>query len=149
MYSFGTVVTVSPWHLGQAAWSSAWSRSYVELTCPWPERADMGVPMAACMAVTMGKLSPVPSDEQIALRRELLASSMTVAPSAMTSRWSVWHVVQLPARTGESCDLRLNSNTHHHRLSVAIESEVMAVARSRWQSDTVRVRGPLESEDFN
>ena len=75
MYSFGTVVTVSPWHLGQAAWSRAWSRGYVELTCPWPERADMGVPMAVCMAATMGKLSPVPSDEQIALRSENLASS--------------------------------------------------------------------------
>ena len=67
-----------------ASWSSSMrmdvSRRPSSMTCPWPERADMGVPMAACMAVTMGKLSPVPSDEQIALRRELLASSMTVAP---------------------------------------------------------------------
>ena len=75
MYSFGMVVTVSPWHLGQAACVDMCSRPYVELTCPWPERADMGVPMAVCMAVMMGKLSPVPSDEQIALRSENLASS--------------------------------------------------------------------------
>ena len=68
-----------------ASWSSSMrimcSRPYVELTCPWPERADMGVPMAVCMAVMMGKLSPVPSDEQIALWREYLTSSMTVAVS--------------------------------------------------------------------
>ena len=47
----------------------------MELTCPWPERADMDVPMAVRMAVMMGKLGPVPSDEQIALQSENLASS--------------------------------------------------------------------------
>ena len=79
MYSFGTVVTVSPWHLGQAACVDMCPRRPLSMTCPWPERADMGVPMAACMAVTMGKLSPVPRDEQIALWREHMTSSMTVA----------------------------------------------------------------------
>ena len=38
--------------------------------------------MAVCVAVMMGKLSPVPSDEQIALWREHLTSSMTDAVSA-------------------------------------------------------------------
>ena len=75
MYSSGMVVTLTLWHHGQAASLRTWSKAYVELTCPWPERADMDVPMAVCMAVTMGKLSPVPSDEQIALRSENLASS--------------------------------------------------------------------------
>ena len=73
MYSSGMVVTLSPWHHGQAACLRTWSKAYVELTCPWPERADIGVPMAACMTAAMGNLSPVPTDEQIALRRELLA----------------------------------------------------------------------------
>ena len=62
-----------------ASWSGSkltqWSKAYVELACPWPERDDVDVPMAACMAVTMHKLSPMPSDEQIALRSENLASS--------------------------------------------------------------------------
>ena len=74
MYSFGIVVTVPSWHLGQAAcaWHVAWRPS--SMTCPWPERADMGVPMAVCMTVMMGKLGPVPSDEQVALQSESLAS---------------------------------------------------------------------------
>ena len=38
--------------------------------------------MAVCMAVMMGKLGPVPSDEQIALWREHMTSSMTDAVSA-------------------------------------------------------------------
>ena len=56
MYSFGTVVTVSPWHLGQAACAWMCSRRCVELTCPCPERADMDVPMAVCTAVMIAKL---------------------------------------------------------------------------------------------
>ena len=68
------VVTLTPWHHGQAASLRTWSKAYVELTCPWPERADMDVPMVVCMAVMMGKLGPVPSDEQIALHSEILAS---------------------------------------------------------------------------
>jgi hypothetical protein len=75
MYLFGMVVTVPPWHLGQAACAWHVSRAYVELTCPWPEQADMDVAMAACMAVTIGELSPVPSDEPIALQSDNLASS--------------------------------------------------------------------------
>ena len=71
------------WHgshgYAMESWSSSMprivSRACVELTCPWPERADMGVPMAVCMAAMMGKLSTVPSDEQIALQSENLASS--------------------------------------------------------------------------
>ena len=80
---YGLIVHVLVWHGSHAHAMASWSGSklahlfvaYVELTCPWPERADMDVPMAACMTVTMGKLSPVPSDEQIALRSENLASS--------------------------------------------------------------------------
>ena len=34
----------------------------------------MGVPMAVCMVVMIGKLAPVPSDEHIALQSESLAS---------------------------------------------------------------------------
>ena len=34
----------------------------------------MEVPMVVCMVVMMGKLGPVPSDEQIALHSEILAS---------------------------------------------------------------------------
>ena len=75
MYSCGMVVTLMPWHQGQAASLRTWSKAYVELTCPWPEQDDMDVPMAVCMAVMMDKLSPVPSDEQIALKSENLASS--------------------------------------------------------------------------
>ena len=75
MYSSGMVVTLTPWHQGQAASLRTWSKAYVELTCPWPERDDMDVPMAVCMAVMMVKLGPVPSDEQIALQSENLASS--------------------------------------------------------------------------
>jgi hypothetical protein len=41
----------------------------------------MDVPMAVCTAVAMGELNPMPSDEQIALWREHLTSSMTVAVS--------------------------------------------------------------------
>ena len=76
------VVTLTPWHHGQAASLRTWSKAYVELTCPWPERADMDVPMVVCMAVMMGKLTPMPSDEQIALWREHLTSSMIVGVSA-------------------------------------------------------------------
>ena len=68
-YSSGMVVTLTPWHHGPAASLRIRSKAYVELTCPWPERADMDVPMVVCMAVMMGKLGPVPSDEQIALWR--------------------------------------------------------------------------------
>ena len=82
MYSSGMVVTLTPWHHGPAASLRTWSKAYVELTCPWPERADMDMPMAVCVAVMMGKLGPVPSDEQIALCREHLTSSMTDAVSA-------------------------------------------------------------------
>ena len=82
MYSSGMVVTLTPWHHGPAASLRIRSKAYVELTCPWPERADMDVPMVVCMAVMMGKLGPVPSDEQIALWREHLTSSMTDAVSA-------------------------------------------------------------------
>ena len=42
----------------------------------------MDMPMAVWVAIMMGKLSPVPSDEQIALWREHLTSSMTDAVSA-------------------------------------------------------------------
>ena len=69
MYSSGMVVTLTPWHHGPAASLRIRSKAYVELTCPWPERADMDVPMVVCMAVMMVKLGPVPSDEQIALWR--------------------------------------------------------------------------------
>ena len=79
MYSSAMVVTLTPWHHGQAASLRTWSKAYVELTCPWPERADMDVPTAVCMAVMIGKLIPMPYDEQIALWREHLTSSMTVA----------------------------------------------------------------------
>ena len=80
MYSSGMVVTLTPWHHGPAASLRIRSKAYVELTCPlWPERADMDVPMVVCMAVMMGKLGPVPSDEQIALWREHLTSALTVA----------------------------------------------------------------------
>ena len=80
---YGLMVHVLVWHgshgFAMASWSSSMVESlvvgYVELTCPWPERADMDVAMAACMTVMMGKLRPVPSDEQIALRSENLASS--------------------------------------------------------------------------
>jgi hypothetical protein len=75
MYSSGMVVTLTPWHHGPAASLRIRSKAYVELTCPWPERADMDVPMVVCMAVMVGKLGPVPSDEQIALWNENLASS--------------------------------------------------------------------------
>ena len=75
MYSSGMVVTLTPWHYGPAASLRIRSKAYVELTCPWPERADMGVPMAVCMVVMIGKLAPVPSDEHIALQSESLASS--------------------------------------------------------------------------
>ena len=79
---YGPKVYVLVWHgshsHAMASWSSSKlrirSKAYVELTCPWPERADMGVPIAVCMAVMMGKLGPVPSDEQIALQSESLAS---------------------------------------------------------------------------
>ena len=79
MYSSGMVVTLTPWHHGPAASLRIRSKAYVELTCSWPERADMDVPMVVCMAVMMGKLGPVPSDEQIALWRENLTSALTVA----------------------------------------------------------------------
>ena len=82
MYSSGMVVTLTPWHHGPAASLRTWSKAYVELTCSWPERADMDMPMAVCITVMMGKLGPVPSDEQIALWREHLTSSMTDAVSA-------------------------------------------------------------------
>ena len=75
MYSSSMVIALTLWHHGQAVKQQAWSKAYVELTCPWPERADMDVPMVVCMAVMMGKLGPVPSDEQIALWNENLASS--------------------------------------------------------------------------
>ena len=39
----------------------------------------MDVPMAVCTAIVVGKLNPMPSDEQIALWREHLTSYMTVA----------------------------------------------------------------------
>ena len=42
----------------------------------------MDVPMAVCMAVVMGELNPISSDEQIAPWRENLTSSMRVAVSA-------------------------------------------------------------------
>ena len=79
---YGLMFHVLVWHgshgFAMESWSSSMVESLVssvvELTCPWPERADMGVPMAACMAVTMGKLSPVPRDEQIALWREHMTS---------------------------------------------------------------------------
>ena len=76
------VVTLTPWHHGPAASLRTWLKAYVELTCPWPERGDMDVPMAVCTTVVMGELTPMPSDEQIALWREYLTSSMTVAVSA-------------------------------------------------------------------
>ena len=73
------VVTLTPWHHGPAASLRTWLKAYVELTLPWPERGDMDVPMAVCTAVVVGKLSPMPSDEQIALWREHLTSALTVA----------------------------------------------------------------------
>ena len=56
----------------------------------WLERGDIDVPMAVCTAVVMGELNYelrtiinhliyMPSDEQIAMWREHLTSSMTVA----------------------------------------------------------------------
>ena len=81
MYSSGMVVTLTPWHHGPEASLRTWSKAYVELTCTWPERGDMDVPMAVCTAVVMSKLSTVPTHEQIALWRENLTSSMTVAVS--------------------------------------------------------------------
>ena len=74
MYSSGMVVTLTPWHHDPAASLLIRSKAYVKVTCPWPERADMDVPMVVCMAVMMVKLGPVPSDEQIALHSEILAS---------------------------------------------------------------------------
>ena len=79
MYSSGMVVTLTPWHHGPAASLRTWSKAYVELTFPWPERADMDMPMAVCVAVMMVKLGPGPSDEQIALWREHMTSALTVA----------------------------------------------------------------------
>ena len=80
---YGLMVNVLVWHGSHgtvmASWSSSMrmdvSRRPSSMTCPWPERADMDVPMAVCMAAMMGKLSTVPSDEQIALQSENLASS--------------------------------------------------------------------------
>ena len=82
MYSSGMVVTLTPWHHGPAASLRTWLKAYVELTLPWPKRGDMDVPMAVCMTVVMDELNPMPSDEQIALWRENLTSSMTVGVSA-------------------------------------------------------------------
>ena len=79
MYSSGMVVTFTPWYHGQAASLRTWSKAYVELTFSWLERGDMDVPMAVCTAVVMEKLDCMPSDEQIALWRENLTSSMTGA----------------------------------------------------------------------
>ena len=76
------VVTLTPWHHGSAASLRTSLKAYVELTLPWPERGDMDMPMAVCMAVVMGELNSMPSDEQIALWREHLTSSMTDAVSA-------------------------------------------------------------------
>ena len=76
------VVTLTPWHHGPAASLRIRSKAYVELTCPWPERDNMDVTMAVCTAVMMDELNPMPSDEQIALWREHLTSSMTVGVSA-------------------------------------------------------------------
>jgi len=64
---------------GSSSTKQTWSKPYVELTCPWPERVDMDVLMAVCTAVVMGELSSMPPDEPIALWREHLTSSMTDA----------------------------------------------------------------------
>ena len=84
---YGLIVHVLVWHGSHAHTMASWSSSkltqcskaYVKLTLPWPERADADVSMAVCTEVVMNKLSPVPTDEQIALWREHLTSYMTVA----------------------------------------------------------------------
>ena len=54
------------------------------------------------MDFVMGELNPMPSDEQIALWREHLTSSMTVAVSACLGVLQHFVSGKLPARRGES-----------------------------------------------
>ena len=144
MYSSGMVVTLTPWHHGPAASLRTWLKAYVELTLPWPERGDMDVPMAVCMAVVMGELKPMPSDEQIALWREHLTSSMTDAVLGVSRGDHLWSVLwQLRATTTSYEEAnrrraRVLSRRVHAEASLAMAMPPTAARATKHSDDIVR-----------